>query len=264
MVVLEICRNRDVVETVSLDLSKVGIGRSPRNDVVVEDGVCSPFHAGLERSGPTYLLCDRGSRSGTMLNGKPIRRAVVTDGDKITIGETILRFRQEDLSHSPAPRKEHDSEESTKDQTDTKESSALPSQKEVSDSKDTPPSISDSTRIASTSDSGQNGNSLPQADPGDSLAYRNKRIRMRLSGSVVAASAERLQKLFDDAIEHGPSQLTIDFTKVRTITHGGWKAILKCLSGTRRANVNVCFTGMSKDIEHAFDVLRMDLLVEKK
>ena len=39
-----------------------------------------------------YILIDLDSRNGTFLNGRRIRRETLDNGDKITIGETILRF----------------------------------------------------------------------------------------------------------------------------------------------------------------------------
>ncbi|MEO6654542.1 MAG: GGDEF domain-containing protein, partial [Pyrinomonadaceae bacterium] len=39
-----------------------------------------------------YVLNDLDSRNGTFLNGRRIRKEMLENGDKITVGETILRF----------------------------------------------------------------------------------------------------------------------------------------------------------------------------
>ncbi|MEW2634091.1 FHA domain-containing protein [Streptomyces sp. NPDC048389] len=69
----------------------VRIGRSPDNELVVDDLVVSRRHAEL-RSLPdgTYEIVDLGSHNGTYLNGLPVGRAPVLPGDIVGIGHSAF------------------------------------------------------------------------------------------------------------------------------------------------------------------------------
>jgi pSer/pThr/pTyr-binding forkhead associated (FHA) protein len=69
------------------------IGRLPDCDVVVDDAGASRQHAELRRTDDGFVLTDLGSTNGTLVNGSPIREHLLEDGDRITIGESILEFR---------------------------------------------------------------------------------------------------------------------------------------------------------------------------
>ena len=83
---------------IPLDRENVILGRALEADVRVNDTQVSRQHAKVsairnETSTKTdYILTDLDSRNGTFLNGRRIRREVLGNGDKITVGETILRF----------------------------------------------------------------------------------------------------------------------------------------------------------------------------
>ncbi|WP_329193070.1 MULTISPECIES: FHA domain-containing protein [unclassified Streptomyces] len=69
----------------------VRIGRAPDNDLVVDDLVVSRHHAEL-RALPdgTYEIADLASHNGTYLNGVPVDRARVADGDIVGIGHSAF------------------------------------------------------------------------------------------------------------------------------------------------------------------------------
>jgi DNA-binding response OmpR family regulator len=70
----------------SLDKPVVTIGRWPDNDVVVDDRWVSRHHAQVRREGNEYVLEDRGSKNGTLVNGKRIVRPVsLQDGDEVQV-----------------------------------------------------------------------------------------------------------------------------------------------------------------------------------
>lgn len=71
---------------------QVVLGRSRECDIRVVDGNVSRRHAELRRIGDDYWLVDLGSTNGTELNGRPVRREQVGDGDRITIGSTEIVF----------------------------------------------------------------------------------------------------------------------------------------------------------------------------
>jgi two-component system, cell cycle response regulator len=83
---------------IPLEREEVTLGRALEADVRVNDARASRIHARIrvERDpltgGPRYRLQDLGSTNGTLLNGQPVSDAYLEDGDKLTIGEHLLRF----------------------------------------------------------------------------------------------------------------------------------------------------------------------------
>jgi hypothetical protein len=74
---------------------RVVIGRSRDCDIQLEDANVSRRHAELRQEGATYWLIDLDSTNGMEVNGRPTRRAKLSDGDAVTIGSTELVFRRE-------------------------------------------------------------------------------------------------------------------------------------------------------------------------
>ena len=87
---------------IPLERAEVTLGRALEADVRINDTQVSRQHAKIvavhdtERNVTDYVLNDLDSRNGTFLNGRRVRRETLDNGDKITIGETILRFDQLD------------------------------------------------------------------------------------------------------------------------------------------------------------------------
>ena len=82
---------------IPLDREDVILGRALEADVRVNDFQVSRQHARIstvkgDSGTDEYYLHDLDSRNGTFLNGRRVRREKLENGDKITIGETILRF----------------------------------------------------------------------------------------------------------------------------------------------------------------------------
>ena len=71
---------------------QVVLGRSKACDVQVDDANVSRRHAELRREGSSWWLVDLDSTNGTDLNGKRVKRARLSDGDTITLGDTHLVF----------------------------------------------------------------------------------------------------------------------------------------------------------------------------
>ncbi|MGW0392743.1 FHA domain-containing protein [Streptomyces sp. NPDC003042] len=69
----------------------VRIGRGPGNDLILDDLVVSRRHAELRAlADGTYEITDLGSHNGTYLNGAPVERARVTEGDIVGIGHSAF------------------------------------------------------------------------------------------------------------------------------------------------------------------------------
>lgn len=74
--------------------SQLTLGRLAECDVVVDDPGASRQHARVNRTDSGFVLTDLGSTNGTLVNGESIREHLLEDGDRITIGETMLEFRR--------------------------------------------------------------------------------------------------------------------------------------------------------------------------
>jgi ABC-type multidrug transport system ATPase subunit/pSer/pThr/pTyr-binding forkhead associated (FHA) protein len=69
----------------------VRIGRAGDNDLVVDDLVVSRRHAELRAlADGTYEIVDLGSHNGTYLNGQPVARAPIGQGDIVGIGHSAF------------------------------------------------------------------------------------------------------------------------------------------------------------------------------
>jgi len=73
----------------------VTIGRLADCDVVLRDKGASRKHAQLKLRDGAWTLTDLGSTNGTRLNGQTVQSRELADGDKITIGTTVIEFRRD-------------------------------------------------------------------------------------------------------------------------------------------------------------------------
>ena len=72
------------------------LGRSASNTIVVDDDAASAEHARIALEAGQWWLEDRRSRNGTSLNDAPVeKRAILADGDIISIGNARYRFSLE-------------------------------------------------------------------------------------------------------------------------------------------------------------------------
>jgi pSer/pThr/pTyr-binding forkhead associated (FHA) protein len=59
--------------------------------VALADAHASRRHARLEVRGGVFVLTDLGSTNGTRVNGHRVREVVLGVGDRIELGQTVLR-----------------------------------------------------------------------------------------------------------------------------------------------------------------------------
>jgi hypothetical protein len=80
----------------AFDLAKdrVIIGRLPESDVPVNDPGVSRRHAEVRRQDGRFVLVDLGSTNGTRVNQSQIDERELEEGDRITVGRTVLEFRR--------------------------------------------------------------------------------------------------------------------------------------------------------------------------
>ena len=73
---------------------RVIIGRLSESDIVLSDPGASRRHAEVRRDHGGYVVTDLGSTNGTMVNDATIGERLLEEGDRITIGRTVLEFRR--------------------------------------------------------------------------------------------------------------------------------------------------------------------------
>lgn len=78
-------------EFVLTEGKEIVIGRSSDAEVVLMEDMVSRRHAHLEIKGEKIYLEDRGSTNGTFVNGEKVSKAVVTKGDRVLIGTSIMK-----------------------------------------------------------------------------------------------------------------------------------------------------------------------------
>ncbi|HTU07616.1 MAG TPA: FHA domain-containing protein, partial [Trebonia sp.] len=86
-------RIEDTGEIIPLHGEVMTVGRGRGVDIRLSDPSVSRLHAEIYRRGPYIYLADLGlSRNGTRVNGRPIARRVLDDGDVLTFGSARCRI----------------------------------------------------------------------------------------------------------------------------------------------------------------------------
>jgi hypothetical protein len=77
-----------------LDKDRVIIGRLGDSDIVLSDPGVSRRHAEVRREDGEFVVVDLGSTNGTMVNEATIGERTLEEGDRITVGKSVLEFRR--------------------------------------------------------------------------------------------------------------------------------------------------------------------------
>ncbi len=82
----------DLGKRIALGTGAIEAGRSTKCDISIDQESVSRHHARIFWDGSAYRIRDLGSTNGTFLNDVPVTDHVLSDGDQIKIGRTILKF----------------------------------------------------------------------------------------------------------------------------------------------------------------------------
>ncbi len=83
-------------EVYKMDKPVTVIGRDEKCDIVIwEEGV-SRQHAKIERQNQNYMITDMESTNGTFVNGVSTKQITIQEGDKIRMGDILVRFSFQD------------------------------------------------------------------------------------------------------------------------------------------------------------------------
>jgi hypothetical protein len=87
--------NASTGRSIHLERRLMTIGRGKDNAIVLADANASRVHARFSQDAiGKWKLTDLNSTNGTLLNGRPVKVAILRDGDELTIGMTLLEFKQ--------------------------------------------------------------------------------------------------------------------------------------------------------------------------
>lgn len=99
-----------------LDKPELTIGRSSECDIFIDDAVVSTLHATIERvdrqgSGKEieFVIQDKGSTNGTLVNGEIVKRQKLSHEDVIRIGWVNFKFIDETKADANQTAKIHKS-----------------------------------------------------------------------------------------------------------------------------------------------------------
>ena len=85
----------------------ITVGRSPDNNIVLDDPSVSGRHAELRQVGSNYHVKDLGSTNGTRLNGEPISDIGMRPGDRVRFGKVEVCYECDpDEGAQPLPHAE--------------------------------------------------------------------------------------------------------------------------------------------------------------
>ena len=84
-----------VLEEIKLDKERLSIGRRPHNDLQIDNLAVSGQHALITTLGHDSFLEDLDSTNGTSVNGSPVKKYHLHDGDLIEIGKYKLKYTRE-------------------------------------------------------------------------------------------------------------------------------------------------------------------------
>ena len=75
-----------------IDKERLGVGRDPTNQIVIDDPSVSREHAAIKAVGNDHILEDLASANGTFVNGTRMPRRILQHGDVVEFGAFNLRY----------------------------------------------------------------------------------------------------------------------------------------------------------------------------
>ena len=89
---LTVIEGRDLDAYLEFGEKPVYIGRREHNDFILTDDKTSRVHAYINYESHRHVIYDAQSLNGTFLNGEAIKSRVLSAGDEIKVGDTILLY----------------------------------------------------------------------------------------------------------------------------------------------------------------------------
>ena len=87
-----------VCERFALGPGETRIGRSPQSSILIDEPGVAWDHCVVQPSADRYRIFDRRTGTGTFVNGKRVSEHTLEPGDQVSIGDTVLLYREEHAS----------------------------------------------------------------------------------------------------------------------------------------------------------------------
>lgn len=101
-------RDNLILQEMPLAKARITIGRGPQNDIVIDNLAISAEHAVIVTTDTDVFLEDLNSTNGTQINGQPVRKHYLQDGDVLELAQYKIRYvaadGSADLSLQSEPR----------------------------------------------------------------------------------------------------------------------------------------------------------------
>jgi len=85
-----------VIKEVQITKDKTTLGRRPYNDIVIDNLAVSGEHAVLQMVGNDVFIEDLNSTNGTYINGKAVKKQLLSHNDTVEIGKYKIKYLVED------------------------------------------------------------------------------------------------------------------------------------------------------------------------
>ena len=85
-----------VIKEVQLTKDRTTLGRRPYNDIVIDNLAVSGEHAVLQMVGADVFIEDLNSTNGTYINGKAVKKQLLTHNDTVEIGKYKIKYLVEE------------------------------------------------------------------------------------------------------------------------------------------------------------------------
>jgi len=87
-----------VIKEVQITKDKTTLGRRPYNDIVIDNLAVSGEHAVLQMVGSDVFIEDLNSTNGTYINGKAIKKQLLTHNDTVEVGKYKIKYLVDETS----------------------------------------------------------------------------------------------------------------------------------------------------------------------
>ena len=81
-----------VIKEVQITKDKTTLGRRPYNDIVIDNLAVSGEHAVLQMVGAEVFIEDLNSTNGTYINGKAVKKQLLSHNDTVEIGKYKIKY----------------------------------------------------------------------------------------------------------------------------------------------------------------------------
>ncbi len=88
-----------VLKEIALDKQRITIGRKPHNDIQIDNLAISGEHAAITTILHDAFLEDLDSTNGSYVNGQPVKKHALKDGDIVELGKYRLKYLKDVPAH---------------------------------------------------------------------------------------------------------------------------------------------------------------------